>query len=592
MSRRWVAPSAVLLALLLCASPALPSLWSAQELVGIADGYHDYDPEVAIDPQGRAWIVWMGVDDGAVHDYEIYWSRWEQATGWSPRQRVHADNTLYDSWPRMSMAPDGTPWIAWLRLRSNGYQWDLLSTRWTGSGWASASVVIAAPGISDANYFGLAPIDSARCWIVYDLSYQMCAREYDFDQWGPAESVASGLPDDPWQVDAAIGPDGEPWAIWSDSSIRATRRDSNGAWDSPAFLNSPGGGGGLPAIAIDSRGDAWAVWADFSDVCPPNDWPDVFFTRTVAGVWQPAGVLNDYETSGCGSDAGPDISAAYGWPPRSVWSRKPGGASVAYYDVFSSTWASEAWSPQAQMNQPESTFREDSFPTVAVGPQGQAWAAWKRPTTTQASDVYASRLLLDVVQFGVERTPMAVEVSWRLIGYAPPSNFLFRVMRLDDFGDTTQVAEAPGDGTDYHVFDETAAPGLRYSYWIEARDPIEWIDPPASSLLFRTASQVVEPQMISVEEPSSHDRACLRVSPNPTNGTVEFELTTGEGGSSLEVFDVQGRLVWRGSVPSTVPGRVVVRWSRDPSAPTGVFWARLRDKKGGILTASKFLCIH
>ncbi len=581
----------------LVSSAALPSVWSAQELVGIADSYDDYSPEVAIDPQGRAWVIWMGFDGT---DYEVYWSRWEEGAGWSARVRVNPDNTLYDAWPRLSMAPDGTPWVAWLRHRATGYYWDLLSCRWNGKGWTVPDTVVAGPGISDANYHGMVAVDSTHCWIAYDRNLEVLAKEYQEDHWGPVEQVIGGMSVDPWQVDAALGADGQPWVIWADSGVRATRRHADGSWDSPAFLDPPGGGGG-PAITVDADGEAWAVWGDDSDACLPNGWPDIFFSRTIDGVWQNKGVVNLFETSDCGSDAASDVAAAYGWPPRSVWSRKyPGGAAFQYRDAFSSGWDSEGWGPQAQVNALESTFRQDSYPTLAIGPEGEAWAAWMRPTTatTQPFDIYASQLLLDVIGLGVRRTLQGVEVSWRLVGYAPRSDFLIEVMRAGDAGDTVRVGDRfYGSGDEYLIVDETASPQSRYSYWIEVLDPVGWIDPPMGAFLFRTNARVVEPLIVSVAEGPWSGRVPFTARPNPSSGDVEFQFGGASRNCVLEVFDVQGRLVWReqaAELRSSASGWQTVRWAPRTTgiAAAGVFWARLRSEEGRVLGSSKVVLVR
>jgi hypothetical protein len=385
--------------------------------------------------------------------------------------------------------------------------------------------------------------------------------------------------------------------VWSNSSNagnEATRRFPDGSWGDPFLLNPPGGGG-LPAIAVDSEGEAWAIWGDDSAVCPPNDWPDVFFSRTIGGVWQPEAVVNGVETSDCGSDYAPDIATGYGWPPRAVWPRLyPGGASPQYADLFSTSWNSTVWNPLSQVNAPESeVYREDSFPAVAIGPEGEAWAVWKRPTTTQSMDIYGSRLLLDVIDLEAHRGPSGVEVSWRTVGYAPREDFLFGVMRADDSADTTLIGDRVfGQGDEYLVVDETALPQTGYTYWIEVLDPIPWIEPPAGTLLFRTSSVAVEPLWVSVEPGRWRQRAVLRARPNPSSGEVEFEVAGTAGDCLVEVFDVQGRLVWRsGVVHAAGSGLTTVRWSARGPAAGVVYWARLRHPKGGALATSKVILV-
>jgi hypothetical protein len=590
MSPRSAFCTALLASVLLLGSAASAAVWSEREQIGSFDNYEDYQPNVAVDPQDRAWVVWMGVDNVGPPDYEIYWCRWEKGVGWSPRQRLHADNTQNDSWPRLSIAPDGTPWVAWLRPRPNGYGWDLLSSHWRGSSWTVPDTVVKAPGISEANYQGIAAIDSTHCWVAYDGVYVVRAREYQGDHWGPEEQVAAGMADDPRQVDAAAGPNGQPWVIWTESDVRTSRRLPDGTWE-PSILLGPGQEAAtfMPAIAVDSSGEAWAVWHNYSD-CIPEGWEDIFFSRTIQGVWQSMGVVNDPEPMICAKDVAADIDASHGGPPRVVWGRKnPATATTNYREPYSSGWDSEGWEPQCRMQEPDSTtLREDNYATVAVRPDGGAWAAWMRRNSIGWSDVYVSELLVDVADFHASRAAVGAQISWRLVGSAKREDFLFTVLRASAMGDTTKIGESfTGSGDDYLVVDESANPQTGYSYWIQVSEVV------SGAPRFRTNSRRVEPLIVSVETMVWDRRPVIMAVPNPSRGRVEFRVTALRGNCSLEIFDVQGRRVWVSQVDPSQGGEVEIRWPLSSSAQevSGVFWARLRSDKGGVLATTKFVHI-
>ena len=600
MASRRILPSLVLLGLLY-APPTTAAVWSERELIGIENAYDDYEPEVAIDPQGRAWIVWMGVEN-LTSGYDILWRRWEEGTGWSPRQTVHPPNVNYDSWVRLSMAPDGTPWVVWLRRRPTGYYWDLLSSRWNGSGWTAPDTLVASPLISDANYYALAAVDSLHCWAVYDLSNEVKAKYYDGVRWGPAESVISGTEVDPFQVDAALGTDGQPWAIWDQEGVRASRRMANGSWEPSVLIYmTPWGPTGVhrPMITVDAAGEAWAAWVDFVE-CPPSDPPDVFWAKTIGKIWQSPAIVNRVLTSNCALDGAPDIASSYGWAPRAVWCRKfpdDGHTPATYYDPYSSSWDSQGWSPECMAQQSEPALLEDSYPRIAVGPGGEAWVTWTRKSgTSYRYDIYASRLLCDVVELAAARDAEGVQISWRVVGYSPRTDFLFRVMRACAGAETTQVGElVPGSTDEYLVVDETAAPGLRYSYWVEVLDATEGIDPPTGTLLFLTNSRTVEPLVVSAGERGWRNGVPFTASPNPSAEAVAFRFAGAARGCVVEVFDVQGRLVWTHEAPASgAAGWRIVRWRpyEGGSNASGVFWARLRSKDGRTLGSTKVVVLH
>ena len=151
-----------------------------------------------------------------------------------------------------------------------------------------------------------------------------------------------------------------------------------------------------------------------------------------------------------------------------------------------------------------------------------------------------------------------------------------------------------GQGDEYLVVDETAAPGLRYSYWVEVLDPLIGVDPPAGTLLFRTNVRTVEPAIVSVEAAQWRQRPILSARPNPSNGDVDFTLGRTRDDCVLEVFDVRGRLVWKtGTLPRSDTSSTAVRWSAHATgAPhAGVFWARASRKEGGTIATTKVILV-
>lgn len=573
------------------ACPALGSLWSEHELVGIHDNYDDYSPEIGVDARGVPWITWMGVDNVGVTDYEIFWSRWEEGSGWSARQIVYPDNTQYDAWPRLrTAARDGTPWVVWLRRRPTGSAFDLLVSRYLNGAWSAPESAFGGPTVSDGTYFGLAAEDSSRCWVVFDQNDRVCARQYSEGVWGAVELVAPPPRGRCWNVDAAMGPDGRPWGIWADQTARgvfASRRSAESGWETPVRLNPTQNSiANIPMITVDSSGEAWAAWGNPN--CNPSGAFDAFSTRTVSGSWQPIGVVNTLAPADCAEDLVPDIDAGYGWPPRVTWARLyPENAAWSGREPFTSGWDSAAWSPEATAHAQDPESREDIFVGVALAPDGTAWATWTRVSSNGLDDVYSSHLLLDIVTFDVTLVEDDALVSWLLAGRAPRDSFVFTVLRSGESADTTKVGEAiRGHRDDYIVVDENIQPGVPYTYWVEVCDAV------TGAALFRTRGHAARYAPLSTEEVPGEAPAstpALAVQPNPAEGAVTFTASGPPGAYALQVFDVAGRLVWTEPLVLTAGSLRSVRWSHGGRQASGVYWARLGPKKGGPGATLKFV---
>lgn len=98
-------------------------------------------------PDGRWLLAWSRFDG---QDDELVWSVGD-AGGWSPPRAVGADNETPDIAPALYARGD-LVLLAWSRLVDGEYR--VLTTRWTGSGWAAARTV-GGPGTLYPVFTGL-----------------------------------------------------------------------------------------------------------------------------------------------------------------------------------------------------------------------------------------------------------------------------------------------------------------------------------------------------------------------------------------------------------------------------------------------------
>ena len=574
------------LALVLLSFPASAALWSAHEMVGPNDAYDDGYAEIVVLPDGRPLVVWMG--SGGV----FYCIR-DPLAGWGPRQPLYPDDPQSDRWPRLAMAADGTPWVAWLRLRSGGMsEYDLLVTRMAGGVWAPAETAASAPDVNSGTYFGLAPVDSGSCWVVFNQIYGVYARKLEGGTWGTKETVSGFLSGhQAWHVDTATCQDGQPWAAWTDEETRCvntSRRAPDGVWPEP--VNAFGALQDVwfvPSITVDESDEAWVSASTYApDSC---GWHDVYYARTLSHLWQPPGVVNDV-TSGCVSDAAPDFDASYGFPPRCVWIQKdPPDGTAAYLEPFSSSWDSQAWNPQVPTHTPEPYGGTDSYPSIALGPNGEAWATWRRaePGSGEETDIFASSLLVDVIEYQVAAFEGSVTTSWQVVGVAPRENYRYEIWRSSESGEAARIARIPGAGDEHSVTDSAVDPGARYRYWITVHDR------DGAPVLFSTNVREITLQSVAVQEgPPGVPEPTLEIVPSPSEGAFLVSMAGIEAPVLLEIFDVAGRRVLTQTFSSEgrAAPRQAISGSRHLAA--GSYYARARSPKGGPSATKKFLVVR
>jgi hypothetical protein len=141
---------------------------------------------------------------------------------------------------------------------------------------------------------------------------------------------------------------------------------------------------GAPSIAVDASGRPWLVW-DTRDTARLGDTTQVF------SVWQG-------DSWGAARGVGPNLpgvgrrlNSSIAFDNRGkawlVWDNVNEGNTD---DIGSSFWADTCWTPEMQVNSPDST-ELDFNPEVACG-GGQVWCVWYGgPTDMTPYSVYASR---------------------------------------------------------------------------------------------------------------------------------------------------------------------------------------------------------
>ncbi len=198
--------------------------WSAPWQVSTDDGTthrNDYRPQLVVAGDGRPWLVWVGHQGGP--DDEIYASYWTGA-GWTAEQMVSQDDDLLDTRPSLAIGPDGRPWLAWLGHVATGERstgrilfarWDPSLSAWTPEQLASSSPALSVEeGSPSLTVDGQGRLHLA--WVAAARSATALAHAYwTGSGWAEPQAIHTGVAAD---MLALTSGDGQVTFLWLDQS--------------------------------------------------------------------------------------------------------------------------------------------------------------------------------------------------------------------------------------------------------------------------------------------------------------------------------------------------------------------------------------
>jgi len=173
--------------------------------------------------------------------------------------------------------------------------------------------------------------------------------------------------------DIAVDSSGNAYAVWQDwrnnnSDVYFSYRPADGTWSANVRVNDDSGTAwqGLPAIAVDSSGNAYAVWGDFD-----GDGDIYFSYRLAHGTWATNIKVND--DLGTADQSTPDIAVDSSGNAYVVWD----DSRNADHDIyFSYRGSGGTWGTNVRLNDDVGTESQSS-PAIAVDPFGHAYAIWE-----------------------------------------------------------------------------------------------------------------------------------------------------------------------------------------------------------------------
>ncbi len=534
------------------------STWAPAVRVNVDDETDEEGAAIDVDGEGVPWVVWSGRDPIKQNtwgrDREIYFSRCISGV-WEEPRRLHADNRVDDTIPRISMGRDGVPWVIWKR----GYDWsngNLMVSRWAGGWWSEPDTV--ARGIHVFAGYEISAWDSTSAWVAWEsmrdespYDWDVFARQYEGGSWEEAHRFDRVEDDD---VGACVTLDsaGMPWVGWGtrlevgpgSPKIISSRLGPEG-WSPVSRVSSPGTEGRYGHLATARDGQVWAAWT--GQYLSSRAESEIMCARWVSGAWDTVRTANEPDWGVNEDDTRVEIYGSRRNWPVVVWNSVLHPEGPPYLDVRYAAWDGQGWTPEEVVSVYQSPeYGEDSFPHVSVGPEGRVWAAWLKvdggPDYDQDVFVTYSDDALPVVvhgcSTGVRRE--GIELFWEVFGYGDLGAFdIYRIEGCE--GDTCRGREIPSGAEkinweplagaeEMSYVDVEVAEGVEYVYWLRhltaGGDERDFL-----------VGREVGPQV-------SLGNWIMTIYPNPSVSGMSVEFVMASGGEvSFEIYDVAGRKV-------------------------------------------------
>jgi DNA-binding beta-propeller fold protein YncE len=345
----------------------------------LSDPAHSaFAPQVAIDRAGEAVAVW---ERSRGRQLVIEAKTRPVGARWSKPTRL-SDSAERAFAPEVAMDPAGKAVVVWdvaVREGHGGTEHLIeATTRPTGSTW-SAPVPLSDPSPHVAlPEVAIDPAGKAvAVWQRFDGAHfviEAATRPAGGGWSGPTRlsRPSRGSFEPQIAIDAA----GEAVAVWrraksTDAVIEAADLPAGGGWSRPTLLSRPSWGSFEPQIAIDAAGDAVAVWTRSSR----NYHESVeASTRPLGGGWSRPTRLSPPVHGVLKHLSEPQVAVDPAGDAVAVWTR----SSLNHESVEAATRpAGGGWSRPTRLSHPRGR-PEDAEPQIAIDPAGEAVAVWAR----------------------------------------------------------------------------------------------------------------------------------------------------------------------------------------------------------------------
>jgi len=222
-------------------------------------------PQIALDPQGGATVVWEEEYSGAIES-----STRSSGGIWSPPVRLSANGAVGD-WPQVAVDSQGNATAVWASRASNSRRIQT-ATRPVGGTWSSP-VSISKVGhrhVQDPQIVVSPQGEATAIWQRSNGSYLVVqgATRPAGGSWLRPVDITTGHGRGGQHLQLVVDSRGNETAIWEgydtrpgpNFAIQAAKHSPGGAWSRPVDISRWTKSLGEPQIAVDSQGRSTAIW--------------------------------------------------------------------------------------------------------------------------------------------------------------------------------------------------------------------------------------------------------------------------------------------------------------------------------------------
>jgi hypothetical protein len=227
-----------------------------------AAGQNAFNPQVAMDPDGNAVVVWQRYDGTR---YRIQ-ARRRTASGSLSAVKTLSEAGQNASDPQLAVDPDGNAVVVW--IRSDGANYRIQARRRTAAGSLSA-VQTLSPAGQNADSPQVAVDRNGRAlvvWSRYDGAiFRIQARRRTAAGGLSAVQTLSAAGQHAQAPQVAVDRNGNALVVWyrfdgTNYLIQARRRTASGGLSAAQTLSEAGQNAVNPQVAVDPNGNAVVAW--------------------------------------------------------------------------------------------------------------------------------------------------------------------------------------------------------------------------------------------------------------------------------------------------------------------------------------------
>lgn len=351
--------------------------WGAAELIETDDTDSAFTPHVAVDSEGNAIAVWRQSDGTR---FNIWANRFTPSGGWGAPELLESDNAGNALTPRVAIDADGNALAVW--YQTDGTRNNIWSNRFTPSGgWDTAELIETnnAGSASGPRIAFDADGNAVAVWQQSDGTRNniWSNRFTPSGGWGAAELIENDNVGSASIPDVAVDPAGNALAVWYQSdgtwfNIESNRFTPTGGWGTAELIEiSNAGSAFVPRVSLDRDGNGLAVWYQW-DGTRNNIWSNRY---TPSEGWGTAELI---ETEDLGSAFNPEVAVDPEGNGFAVWYQFDGTNNNVWANRFT---RSGGWGTAELLEEDDAGGAV--VPTVAVGPDGRAVAAWYQSDGTR-----------------------------------------------------------------------------------------------------------------------------------------------------------------------------------------------------------------